>query len=213
MIDRNRLTEEVMWRSGIREPGDAEAVIAAIVEVLTKLLAPADALWVERELPVNSPTSRTSSEQQAPASPQELYERLAIIEDVNLGVAVEHVRTAASVIMDLLDADLRTLLARRLPVLWAALFASTPRQRRADFESGTLPGHGHTLATGRPGSSHPLADAAPVPVHAASVVSATNSQEDTKLSSAATVVSNGLATAHGGAEDSIAEARDERAAH
>jgi len=113
--------------------------------------------------------------------------------------------------IECLDGEARTLLARRLPPIWAAVFAPVPNAAETEVPAGTVPGHGHSLATGRPGSRRPLAEAAPAPGQSDSVVTADNPHADSKLSSAREPAESGrLATARVGADYPIAQAKDER---
>jgi hypothetical protein len=128
---------------------------------------------------------------------------------VTRGTAIERVGAVCESLRDELDAERRLLLARRLPAEWAALLDSAPRAREADEPHGTLPGHGHTLATGRPGSRHPLSQSGPRPAQADSIA-AENPHGDSKLSSATAPGVEPLATARPGTEETLATARDER---
>jgi hypothetical protein len=70
---------------------------------------------------------------------------------------------------------------------------------------------GHTLATGRPGSRHPLSEAAPSAGQSDSVVANGNPHGDRKLSSAPdTAVADTLADGRPGSGAPLADARDER---
>ena len=99
--------------------------------------------------------------------------------------------------------------ARRLPTEWVALLESAPRAPEVDEPHGTRPGHGHTLATGRPGSRHPLSESGPRPAQTDSVATE-NPHGDSKLSSATAPGVEPLATAGPGPEETLATAKDER---
>src|SRR4029079_2041283 len=123
-----------------------------------------------------------------------LLARVSCPERVLRATAVEWVQAVCQSLYEALDTERRQLLARRLPDEWAALLASAPRAPESDEPRGTLPGHGHTLATGRPGSRHPLSESAPRSGQAESVA-AENPHGDGKLSSATSFGVEPLASA------------------
>jgi uncharacterized protein (DUF2267 family) len=210
-VDRAAFLEEVMWRGAIHEPAEAEAAIRATLEAVSEQLAPEDAAALARALPslaAPAPARRDPSSAQLLA---DLHARIAASEGVSLGRAVEQVRAVCLTVADALELEQRLLLERRLPADWAQLFALETRAPPADAPRGTPPGRGHTLATGRPGSQHPLAEGYPPRAQSDSVVTSENPHADTKLSSAAVSTDEeALATGRPGATDSIAEAKDER---
>lgn len=79
--------------------------------------------------------------------------------------------------------DARSIMQAHFPALYAELFAPRPR-------AGEPPPHVHraqpsvgaTLATGRPGSLHPLSEGRPDQGHSHSVARSASPHEDTKLS-------------------------------
>jgi uncharacterized protein (DUF2267 family) len=211
MIAGDALLEEVIWRGGIQDRSNAKATIEAALEALAEHLAPADARLIAEQLPAAFAAALARRRRPALGSPSDLHARLAASEGISLGLAVEHARAAGAAIAESVDSEGRSLLARRLPPEWAALFAPTERAPEHDIPPGTMPGHGHTLATGRPGSPHALAEAGPRSAQADSVLTAANPHADRKLSSADDFAgSNRLATARPDAESSIADAKDGR---
>jgi uncharacterized protein (DUF2267 family) len=209
---RRALIDDVMWRTGLDDPGAAATVVALALEELSALLRPEEARFVATSLPegVAGPLATPRPrEPDALDGPTLLYARLSEAEHVSRGVAMEHARAACAAFADALGREQRVLLARRLPAAWAALFEPPPREPGAGLR-GTVPGHGHTLATGRPGSARSLAESAPPPAQADSVMRADNPHGATKLSSATATGPTPLARAHPGTEGTIAEARDER---
>jgi uncharacterized protein (DUF2267 family) len=205
------LLEDVMWRGGLRDDARAELALDTVVEALATLLAPADARFVAAGLPEAYATKIATPLPPPLPTPQDLYERIAASEHVTVGLAVEHAHAACEALADSWDAEQRMLVARRLPTEWAALFEPVDRAPAADTPRGRLPGHGHTLATGRPGSQRSLSGAHPPGAQSQSVASADNPHEDGKLSSA-TEAADGeqLGSKRPGADEPIAEARDER---
>ncbi|MBX3231426.1 MAG: hypothetical protein KIT84_10810 [Labilithrix sp.] len=74
-------------------------------------------------------------------------------------------------------------------------------------------GRGHTLATGRPGSRHPISEARHAGAHAESVVRSDNPHGDMKLSSARGTTQEreheDLAEGKPGADRNLADATDD----
>ncbi|HVX93544.1 MAG TPA: DUF2267 domain-containing protein [Polyangia bacterium] len=209
-VDRDSLIADVMWRGAVGEAPRAEAAVLAVLDALAGLLPPPDAELLAASLPPDLAGALAPAEHEPPSDPGALFDRVAAAEHVSAGLAVEHARAACEALAAAFDPEQRILLARRLPHAWAELFAPPPRAPAAELSLGTPPGHGHTLATGRPGSDRPLAGDRPADAQAHSVAEE-NPHADTKLSSApGPVVERPLATARNGSEEPLAEARDER---
>ena len=210
-IDEDALVEEVMWRGGIHDRAHAVAAVAAALDAVGQQLDAPDRAFIAEQLPAPLASAVQRPAPSAALRPSDLYAQLATSGELSLGVAVEHARAACSAVAEFLDGEARTLLARRLPPIWAAVFAPVPNAAETEVPAGTVPGHGHSLATGRPGSRRPLAEAAPAPGQSDSVVTADNPHGDGKLSSAREPAESGrLATARVGADYPIAQAKDER---
>jgi uncharacterized protein (DUF2267 family) len=210
-IDRHALIEDVMWRGGIRDRAGAEAALEQSLEAVAAHLGADDRKSVAERLPASFAAIVIQPARAATAGMRDLYARIAAREKISLGRAVEYVQAAGGALAELLDETARELLVRRLPAEWSALFVPVAPASEADLPPGTQPGHGHTLATGRPGSLHPLAEAAPRGAQADSVAAAANPHADSKLSSSrGPAGGHPLATGRPGAEDPIAEATDER---
>jgi uncharacterized protein (DUF2267 family) len=184
MIDHGALVDEVIWRGGIHDRSRADAAIAAALDAVAQQLGAADRAFIAAQLPPPLAAAAQRPSRSAALRPSDLYAQLATSGEISLGSAVEHANAACSAVAEFLDAEARSLLARRLPPVWAALFAPVTFATEADVPAGMRPGHGHTLATGRPGSRRPLAEAAPSAAQFDSVVTADNPHGDSKLSSA-----------------------------
>jgi uncharacterized protein (DUF2267 family) len=210
MIDSERMVDDVMWRTGIGERTDADAIVATILESLAGLLTAADARAILAALPDRLAGAFRRGMSGGAVAPAELVERLSVSEDIDVGIATEHARVACSALAENLDPESLTLLAHRLPREWVDWFRPPARETASPSERGVLPGHGHTLATGRPGSQRPLAEASPSTTHSESVARADNPHADTKVSTASALTDDPIATGRAAAEAPIAEARDER---
>ena len=152
-MSEDAFREDVMDRGAIHERAEADGAISSTLEALAELLASADAAAIAAALPAGL-ASAIVRRQRASAQPLgDLYAHIAASEGVSLGRAVEQVSAVCQAVAEALDVEGRVLLQRRLPPEWAQLFAREERAPARDAPQGTAPGHGHTLATGRPGSS------------------------------------------------------------
>jgi uncharacterized protein (DUF2267 family) len=210
-IDGEALLDEVMWRGGIHDRARAQAAVDAALDAAAQHLGAPERAFIAGQLPARLAAAAQQPTPAAALRPGDLYAQLATTEEISLGLAIEHAKAACSSLAEFLDGEARALLARRLPRDWAALFAPVSFAAEADVPAGTVPGHGHTLATGRPGSRRPLAEAGLRAGQADSIATADNPHGDDKLSSAREVPgTNPLSTARPGAGQQIAEAKDER---
>lgn len=159
--NREQIVDEVMWRTGLSDRKAAGTALDATLEALGERLTAPDAVRLAEALSPPLAASLYRLARHTAPKPSLLYSRIAVCEAVPPGVAVEHAQATCRALANALDPDARALLAHRLPPEWAALFTLGPeREQSVDVPpSGAVPGHGHTLATGRPGSSRPLAEA------------------------------------------------------
>jgi uncharacterized protein (DUF2267 family) len=150
------------------------ATLASIAEALSS--DEADALC--REL---SPDLRPLVARHALALPLDrtaLFAAVAARESVEVGFAVEHAECVCGALAERMSPDLRGRLQRHLPLL-ASLF-----ELRDEPPLDVPPLiHGSTLASGRPGSRHPLSEARPERAQSQSVARSDEPHADTKLSS------------------------------
>lgn len=149
-----------MWRGSIPDTGRAQAAIEAVLDAVAGHLPDQDRAFIADRLPEPYAAAVRRPTRSAASRPDDLYAQLATREEVSLGLAIEHARAACSGLAELAGAEARALLARRLPPDWAALFRPAARASAAGVPRGPVPGHGQTLATGKPGSSRPLSEAA-----------------------------------------------------
>src|SRR5215471_9383358 len=117
--DRDAIVEEAMWRGAIPERAGAEAAVEATLEALARCLTPADAASLAEGLPPSLGAVLARRGGPASSELEWLYERLAAIERIGLGLAVEHVRAAGEAIARSLGAERQLMLQRRLPPAWA----------------------------------------------------------------------------------------------
>jgi len=149
-----------MWRGGVRDRSQAEAAIAAVLDAVAYHLTSQDRAFIAERMPSSLAVAARQPTAAAASRPSDLYAQLATAGQVCVGAAIEHAQAACGGLGEIVGEEARALLSRRLPPDWAALFAAAAVERAHDLPPGTVPGYGHTLATGRPGSSRALADAA-----------------------------------------------------
>lgn len=183
MRTEDELIERVMGR-GIGDPACARRAIHATVAVLAECLTGGESEALARCLPAPLARVARDSRFDGPIFAADFYERVRRREGVAPGRSREEAQTVVAEIGELLDPEARRLLARALPEELGELFA--PRI------VGEPPPHSQklrgppieTLASGRPGSRHPVSEAAPERAHQHSVVREANPHGETKLSSA-----------------------------
>lgn len=183
-MDEHELVGRVQ-RRGLPTAYDARRAIRATVAVLSERLDEGEARALASALPpVFESATRTTRHGEA-FDTAELYDRVRRRESAQPGFARESVQVVARTLGELLPADVLVRITRRMPPSMCELFA------RPDVVEppAHLPAQGTTLATGRPGSRHPLAESAPrtgAQMH--SVVREANPHADRKLSSAGDVL-------------------------
>lgn len=166
-------------RAGFSDDAAARRALEAVLGALaasgagTELALLAPALPPELR-PERVPPSR------GPFDADAFYAAVAAREDLGPGPGLEHAQIVCRELGLLLEPDVRVRLARALS---RELF-DAPRYTppAAPVRRASVPPE-HTLATGRPGSAHPLSEAAPPGAQSHSVAE-TNPHEDGKLSSA-----------------------------
>lgn len=91
----------------------------------------------------------------------EFYDRIHRREGVHLGFAREHAQVVCRVLGEILPEEVLRILDDALPKPFAELFRSPPEgEAPPEYRLAHGPQH-HTLATGSPGSSHPLSESHP----------------------------------------------------
>jgi uncharacterized protein (DUF2267 family) len=204
-----KLIERVCAR-GPATPRQARRSIEVVLRSLGAMLTAEERLPLTTVLPAPcaQAVSASPSSGARTGSVERLYTECA---DAGPVAEASRERELAQVVCaalgEVVPLEVRSRLTRALPVDVASLFAfveATP------FEPPQRP-RGHTIASGRPGSRHPLADSAPLDAQSDSVAEP-NPHGDTKVSSATGATQERLheSLADGGAESSrtIASATD-----
>ncbi|AUX36966.1 MULTISPECIES: DUF2267 domain-containing protein [Sorangium] len=202
-MDYERFVEEVQRRAGFEGRDEAERAIAATARTLGERLLEREAAAVAGGLPGPVAVAVRGAAYQGDFDRDELYDRVARREGAPRGFGMEHAQAVCQVVGEALPEAERLRLQRHLAD-WADLFtpraAGAPPPRPVHAPAPPEVGHGSTLATGRPGSRHPLSEAHPATAHAGSVARSDEPHAETKLSS-----SRGLTQERLG--DTLAEGR------
>ena len=205
-LDDDGLVDEVQWRAGLPDRRAASRMLQGVLEVLGEVLAASEAATVAEALPHRCASVLGGSRPRGARGVNELYEHVAQETGAPFGLAREGARVACQVIAGALDAEHGAFLRERLSAEWSSLFAA---QEESPVPERAVSGHGRTLATGRPGSTHPLSEAHPASGQAESVVMNDNPHADEKVSSAPGArLGHDIATSRDGSEVPLSEAHD-----
>jgi uncharacterized protein (DUF2267 family) len=177
-MDWAKLVSRVEALAGIGRE-DAERALRATTSSLVEALSSDEADALFRELPEELCPLVRGHALAVPLDRAAFFENAAIRESVEIGFGIEHAECACRALAERMSPDLRERLQRHLPRL-ASLFETY----EAPFEPVVGAVHGSTLATGRPGSLHPLSEARPERAQSHSVVRSEDPHADTKVSSA-----------------------------
>jgi uncharacterized protein (DUF2267 family) len=201
--------------SGLDTTEEAAAVLQATLVAMGQRLAPDVRDTIAAALPdeIGAVLRRSESELESESeSESEFFDRVRRREGVSLGFAREHAQGVCRALGEILPGEALRALEEALPASFAELFhpppppAPPPGYRVAKSERH------HTLATGRPGSRHPLSESRPPTAQSHSVVREANPHADTKLSSASGLtqerLEESLATAHPSKGRRISNASD-----
>ncbi|NUO54933.1 MAG: DUF2267 domain-containing protein [Polyangiaceae bacterium] len=176
---------------GMLSDDDTERAIDAVLDAIGRLLTPDEAGSIAQHLPARLATILVlaSESTEAVDSERDVVSLVASREGMPASAAYETVKVTCEVFAGYLPEDVVERLQHDLPSELAALLVhphgewcvpepvvpvSAPVRRRRGAT---------TLASGRPGSSHPVSESRPERAHSNSVVRNPNPHGDTKLSS------------------------------
>jgi uncharacterized protein (DUF2267 family) len=203
-MSHDELIEEVAAHAGVSRTEGARA-IAALLATLAERLSAAESAALADALPDTLAAPLHSGCYEGTFDRDELIARVARREGVGLTFALEHAQSVGRVLAEALPPSLLERLRRALPPDIAALLAPPP----VEAEPPPRTPYGHTLADGRPGSRHPLSEAARERAHSQSVARADNPHADTKLSTSRGLTQErereSLATGRPGSTDPLDE--------
>ncbi|WP_437646959.1 DUF2267 domain-containing protein [Sorangium sp. So ce362] len=185
-MEYERFVEEVQRRAGLEGRDEVERAIVATARTLGERLLEHEAAAVAGGLPGPVAAAVRGVAYQGDFDRDELYDRVARREGAPRSFGMEHAQAVCQVIGEALPEAERLRLQRHLPDL-ADLFtpraAGAPPPRPLHAAPPPDVGQGSTLASGRPGSHHPLSEARPATAHTESVARSDDPHAETRLSS------------------------------
>ena len=152
-MDEPELIEIVKTRIGAASDMDAERAIEAVLTTLGECMQAVDVQVVAAELPPRFARALQLRSHDPGMTLEEFYARVSRRAGLSHGFAREHVQAVCSALSSLLAPRVRTRIGLWLDLVQPSL---------ADRLPPVVGTHGRTLATGRPGSRHPLSEARPV---------------------------------------------------
>ena len=174
---------KVMRRGRLRAH-DAQRAAFATVRALGEVLDDAIADALRHNLPETLGHAVFRGSSRHPLA--ELFKRVAMHEDTTPGAAKEHAEVVCGVLGGVLHGDLVTRMGRDLghPELFEWTHDDSSLPEVPPYGEGAAPLSERTLAAGKPGSEHPVAESRPELGHTHSVARSSDPHADTKLSSA-----------------------------
>ncbi len=176
-LSRQRFFDHVIQCAGFRSQSEAEDAVRATLAALSSILPTTDANHIAAQLPdwLDSQLQATS-----PRDSASFLDQIAATEGVSVGFAREH----AGIILQALGAELspegETYLCAMLPPEIAELML--PRAKASTPVRVTTHQERSTLASGRPGSRHPLSESPTGQPQSDSIAQTPDPHADTKLS-------------------------------
>lgn len=213
-MDQTAFFEHVRDRGGIGDDG-AEKAVRAVFSALGELLTPDETAALAAQIPPGMTQWLRAAKRSKSMSLDDLYTRVADRAGLPRPRALEVTQAVCRALALELRPDVRDRLVAHLgPVtgrLFEVPFEGAPSERPLHMSAPPPSGEGRTLATGRPGSRHPLSEAHPDSAQTHSVARSENPHADSKLSSAPgltqEILHETLADGHPGPSKKIADTR------
>jgi uncharacterized protein (DUF2267 family) len=158
MMRYEQFVAEVAGRLGLGERSDAERAIQATLGVLGAHLPEPHAAAVAKQVPGELAQMLRSRSYCGDVELPDFYAEVRDAEGVSQGFAMEHALVVCQVLTEAVDHEARKHLSVHAPRSMLPLF--TVRSMPAAAPLHLTEHFGHTLASGRPGSEHPLSEAA-----------------------------------------------------
>jgi uncharacterized protein (DUF2267 family) len=181
------LVAEVQRRGGLESVDEAARAVAVTARVLGECLVPDEAGPLAAVLPEPVAARVRAGVHTHDFDVEEMYDRVARGEGSGRRFGAEHAQVVCQVLAESMPEPLRLRLQRHLGPSYAPLFElRSPSSRPARPLRVSPPvdaGRGSTLATGRPGSSRPLAVGQADRAQAGSIARPPDPHAETKLSS------------------------------
>jgi uncharacterized protein (DUF2267 family) len=182
-MDVGELREKVRAHTAMASDAQLDAAIGATLGALGALVGPSHRSVLASALPETFRAAFVAARYDASAGRDAFVEAVARSEHVPEGPALEHATATLDALAQLLDPDLRGVLARELPedvrdwLVPREEHAPGPRLRQSSHPP-------HHVSDGKPGSRHPVSESAPPPAQEGSVARSEEPHRDTKISSA-----------------------------
>ncbi len=175
-------------RAGAHDAAEATRSLDAVLESLGETLSIDEGRVVASLLPppLADAMERGAERNYRPGDIDDAIDAIEDREDVGTSAAREHLTAACEILGTRAGEGDALAIEARLPPWLAEMmearrhFDPPPRRERPDPARASGP---ETLATGRPGSQHPLSEAKPDIAEAGSIAKSDNPHEETKLSS------------------------------
>jgi uncharacterized protein (DUF2267 family) len=210
MVDYEGFIEQVRVRTGLGSRAMVETAVRAVTEALGALIDHAHRDEIAAHFPSPIAQMLRGAPSDADADASAFLRRVAGVEHLPAGFAVEHATAILETIGGALHPSARRQLASRLPEEmrdWIEPRRVTPAP---PLERSPQPAPSQTLAEGHPGSRHPLSEAAPPGAQSESVASRVDPHANSRLSSAAGMTQEreheDLAEGHPGPRRPLSEA-------
>jgi uncharacterized protein (DUF2267 family) len=211
-IGRQALLEQIIRHGGAANVGAAAAALKATLATLGDRLPDNERNLLAGALPQRVAKVLHAHRYGGPFDIVELYDRVARREGVPLGAAREHVQVVCRVLGEVLPEHVVSAVQAVIPSAFAELFTSPPAGHPPPHHARIQAPALSTLASGKPGSLHPLSESRPPGAQSHSVVHEGNPHQDTKLSSASGLTQeradDSLASSQPDTSRTIAEAHD-----
>lgn len=183
------LIADVRKRWGVPLDDDAERLVEAVLTVLREQIDARDAHALAAALPAVTAAPLARVVQGETHDARSFIARVSALAAIPLPAAVEGTQVALAALAEVLSDELLMRVRKQLHPEVALAFAprvddlapETP-ERHFQPEPPRIPHN--TLASGRPGSEHPVAEARPQTAHVHSVARSDAPHADSKLSSA-----------------------------
>jgi uncharacterized protein (DUF2267 family) len=161
-MNRRAILEEIRARTGLRDTAAAERALAATWSALATCVAPEQRSQLVAHLPADLHARLSETVYVPRQRADQIYDRVAAIAHVPTSRATELAQVALRACLAELDATARELIASDLPDELAELLRETKTFTRPAVER-SFPAldsndDSTTLASGRPGSSHPISE-------------------------------------------------------
>lgn len=201
--------------AGFHDRASAAAAVRATISAFVRCLTPEEAGAFARSVDglLDAGASRGGSAGADRPGAEDMYELVRRSENVAAGAAREHAQIVLGAIGERLDPALRLRLVGRLPADLARLLEARDIGAPPDHVPPSFLPPLHTLASGRPGSRHPISEARPERAQSHSVVKEDNPHGETKLSSSRGTtqerLGDSLATGHPGPTRPISQVHDD----